>query len=67
MWGTENAGTKNVRVVLVTDGVYSRYMKSGEQPGGGLKMIATKKETKQREHDDGDSTMKRGRVRKTRE
>jgi hypothetical protein len=42
-------------------------MKSGEQPGGGLKMIATKKETKQREHDDGDSTMKRGRVRKTRE
>jgi hypothetical protein len=47
VWGTENAGTKDVRVVLATDGVYTRYMKSGEQPGRGLKIIVTKEETEE--------------------
>jgi hypothetical protein len=47
VWGKENAGTKNVKVVLVTDGVYTRYMKSGEQPGRGLAIIVTTEETEE--------------------
>jgi hypothetical protein len=47
VWGKENAGTKNVKVVLVTDGVYTRYMKSGEQPGRGLTIIVTTEETEE--------------------
>ena len=46
-WGKENAGTKNVKVVLVTDGVHTRYMKSGEQPGRGLTIIVTTEETEE--------------------
>jgi hypothetical protein len=47
VWGKENAGTKNGGVVLVTDGVYTRYMKSGEQPGRGLAVIVTTEETEE--------------------
>jgi hypothetical protein len=47
VWGKENAGTKNVKVVLVTDGVYTRHMKSGEQPGRGLTIIVTTEETEE--------------------
>jgi hypothetical protein len=46
VWGTVNAGEKSVKMVLVTDGVYCRCMKSGKQPEDGLKMEATKEETK---------------------
>ena len=47
VWGKENAGTKNVKVVLVTDGVYTTHMKSGEQPGRGLTIIVTTEETEE--------------------
>jgi hypothetical protein len=43
-WGTVTAGKKGVKMVLVADGVYCRCMKSGKQPGEGLKMEATKEE-----------------------
>jgi hypothetical protein len=46
-WGKENAGTKNVKVVLVTDEVYTRYMKSGEQLGRGLTIIVTTEEAEE--------------------
>jgi hypothetical protein len=46
-WGKENAGTKNVKVVLVTDEVYTRYMMSCEHLGRGLTIIVTTEESEE--------------------
>jgi hypothetical protein len=56
-----NAGKKGVKMILVTDGVYGRYMKSGKQPGEGQKIEATKEEAtagarRWRQHKEGEES-----------
>jgi hypothetical protein len=45
VWGAMNAGKKGVKMILVTNRVYCRCMKSGKQPEEGQKIEATKEET----------------------